>query len=213
MHRNPAKIMFGLRGILLLFALTAGLAPAGRAALGADIYSADAVKAAFLYRFAAYVTWPPRTLHDDRSFTIAVLDSDPVAQELERILTGRVVNGLPARVRRIRAVRELGDAQMLYIGAGSLYRLTEEIDSIGSQPVLVVTDAPGGLNAGSTVNFMLVDRRVRFEVSIAAADRARLKVSAELLSVAARVEGDHRRSDNSCTRLAPYDTRCPARLG
>lgn len=213
MRRGSPTSKFTRRSVLSFIAGSAGLALAGRCALAVEVYSSDAVKAAFLYRFAAYVTWPTRSSREVRSFTIAVLGSDPVAQELERILAGRTINGLPARVSRIKSIRELEDAQVLYIGAGSTERLRDEIDSIAARPVLVVTDAPGGLEAGSTVNFLLVDRRVRFEVSIAAADRAGLKVSSELLSVAARVEGDHRRSDNSCTPLAPFDMRCPARLG
>ena len=213
MSRDPTKTTFTRRGILLLAARGVGLAVASRCTISAEVYAEDAVEAAFLYRFAAYVTWPPAASRAARSFTIAVLGADAVAQELEQILANRTVNGLSARVVRIRTVGELGDAQVLYIGAGSAGRLQEEIDSIASRPVLVVTDMPRGLDAGSTVNFLHIDRRVRFEVSLAAADRAGLKVSAELLSVAARVEGDHRRSDNSCAPLAPFDVRCPGRLG
>lgn len=214
MQRPPPKSLHTRRAVLGWLARTTALTVIGRCASGAEAYSEDAVKAAFLYRFAGYVTWPQQTMRAAQSFTIAVLGADPVAQELERLLAGRTINGLPARVRRIKRLRELEDAQVLYIGAGSTERLREEIDSVAALPVLVVTDTAGGLDAGSTVNFLLVDRRVRFEVSLAAADRAGLKVSAELLSVAARVEGDHRRSDNSCgAPFAPFETRCPARFG
>ena len=58
----------------------------------------------------------------------------------------------------------------------------------------MVTDNPDGLDAGSTLNFLLVERRVRFEVSLVAADRAKLEISADPLSVAARVERDRRPS-------------------
>jgi hypothetical protein len=197
----------------MLFARAAGLALLGGCALGAEVYSEDAVKAAFLYRFAGYVTWPRESRQDVRSFTIAVLDGDSIARELEKLLAGRTINGLPARVSRIKSVRGLADAQMLFVGAGSIDTLRQEIAAIAARPVLVVTDAPGGLDAGSTVNFLLVDRRLRFEVSLAAADRAGLKVSAELLSVAARVEGDRRRSDISCAPFTQLGARCPARFG
>jgi hypothetical protein len=56
------------------------------------------------------------------------------------------------------------------------------------RPVLLVTDDEDGLGAGAVINFRDSDRNVRFEVSLAASDRARLKVDAALLSVAARVE-------------------------
>jgi len=51
-----------------------------------------------------------------------------------------------------------------------------------------VTDAERGLAAGSVLNFVMLEHRVRFEVSLAAADRFGLRISAELLGVATRVE-------------------------
>ena len=86
------------------------------------------------------------------------------------------------------------------------------ITSLAGRPVLIVTDEEQGLEEGSTVNFMLVDHRLRFEVSLTAAGHSGLKISSELLSVAARVEG-RLRSNADC---APQDTpepghkpRCP----
>jgi hypothetical protein len=55
--------------------------------------------------------------------------------------------------------------------------------------VLVVTNEEGGLDSGSTVNFLLIDQRVRFEISLDAAESSSLKVASELLAVAIRVRG------------------------
>ncbi len=60
--------------------------------------------------------------------------------------------------------------------------------------MLLVTDEEGGLNAGSALNFLTIDRNVRFEVSLTSADRWGLKVSSELLGVAVRVLGSRRQS-------------------
>lgn len=146
----------------------------------------DAVKAAFLYRFTGYVDWPAATL-ETPAFTIALLDAPEVAQELNGILSGRTIKGLPARARQIRSLEELGDAQMLYVGARHRGDLRLIARSLGARPVLLVTNDPRGMEAGAAVNFLLVDRRVRFEVSLAAAERSRLKFEVGLLSVAARV--------------------------
>jgi hypothetical protein len=50
-------------------------------------------------------------------------------------------------------------------------------------------DHPRGLDEGGVINFLIVDRRVRFEVSMNAAQRAGLRISSQLLSVAVRVRG------------------------
>ncbi len=80
-------------------------------------------------------------------------------------------------------------AQLLYVGrnyAGNLGRL---IADQRGRPVLIVTDQPGGLEAGGAINFLLVDQRVRFEVSPSPAQGAGLHISSQLLAVAVRVLG------------------------
>jgi hypothetical protein len=154
-------------------------------------YSADTIKAAFLYRFAGYVEWPGAV--PDRSvFTIAVLGQSNVASELERLLQNQPIKGRPAVLRRIRDLRGLGDAQILFI-APVYENPRPVIAQLGSRPVLVVTDHERGLELGSMLNFVMAERRVRFEASLEAAERAELRISSELLAVAARVRGGRKR--------------------
>jgi hypothetical protein len=168
-----------------------------RPAHAAEAYSEDAVKAAFLYRFVGYVDWPARALAGPQ-FTIAVLGAEGVAAKLEMLLPNRTLKNLPTQVRQIKNVQELGNAQILYIGPRSTRDLQTLIAAVADRPVLIVTDDERGLDVGSTVNFLLLDRRVRFEVSLAAAQRSGLRISSELLSVATRVQGVRLRSDASC---------------
>jgi hypothetical protein len=162
-------------------------------ALAAGSYSEDAVKAAYLYRFAGYVNWP-----DDRPsgvpFTIGVVGSPGVARELRRLLPGHSINSQAVQVREISAPGELNGARILYVGAGHADFLRSLVPPPGGHSMLLVTDEEGGLNAGSALNFLTIDRNVRFEVSLTAADRWGLRVSSELLGVAVRVLGSRRQS-------------------
>jgi YfiR/HmsC-like len=155
---------------------------------GANLHDEDEVEAAFLYRFGGYVEWPPEAL-SGQDFTIAVLGSDNIAAELERILPHHSLKNHPAQVRRIRSLAELRDAQILFVGPEFNDELKSIISRVASRPVLVVSASDHGLEDGSCVNFLFVDRRVRFEVSLTAADHVGLRVSSELLSVAVRVQG------------------------
>ncbi len=166
-------------------------------AAAADGYSEDAVKAAFLYRFAGYVEWPSAS-DSAEPFTIALLRAEAVGAQLQRFLPGHLVNGRVARVRIINSIHELADAQMLYVGSSPQGSLRQLLAPIKDKPVLVVTDDERGLEQGGMINFLNVDQRIRFEVSLLSSDRAGLKISAELLSVAARVEGERLRSDAAC---------------
>jgi hypothetical protein len=110
-----------------------------------------------------------------------------VAKALRALLREHRINNHPAQVREVSGNGDWGAAQMIYVGPGhadSLRTLRP-----GSPARLVVTDQEDGLISGGTVNLITVDRNVRFEVSITAADHWGLRVSSELLGVALRVQG------------------------
>jgi hypothetical protein len=149
-----------------------------------------------LYRFIAYVEWPPDAA-TDQPFMIDVLDSPGVAAELRLLLPAHPTARGIAQVREVNDLhdrRALASAHILYVGVGHERDLRTAQPALGSLSVLLVTDDPDGLQSGGIVNFMVLEHRVRFEVSLTAADRARLHISAELLAAAIRVFGGPRQS-------------------
>jgi YfiR/HmsC-like len=151
------------------------------------VYQEEEVKAAFLYHFATFVEWP-LTTSIEQPFSIAVVGDDEVAAELERFLPGREIQGRPMQVRRLNSLDDLADDAMLFIGAEESHRLPELIGRVQDQSMLVVTEAPGALKEGSMINFQVIDNRVRFEISLLAAQRAGLELSSRLLSAAMSVD-------------------------
>jgi hypothetical protein len=149
------------------------------------------VKAAFLYRFTGYIEWPGPP-DANQPFTIAVLGADDVAASLRVVLARHRIHDRPSVVRTIPSLEELGDASMLYVGAAYMGHLAPVVRATRGRPVLVVSDREGALEDGSTINFVLVDRRIRFEISLDAARGAGLKVGPGLLAVALHVRGGPR---------------------
>src|SRR5262245_61448942 len=163
------------------------LGASGATSVRAAVFSADAVKAAFLYRFASYVEWPS-DIAADGSFVIGVCGADGVADHLEKLLPGMTVHGRPAALRRVARPSDLDGVQILYVGPEALGRTRALREAAVRLPILIVTEDTRGFEAGGVINFIERERNVRFEVSLAAADRARLRIDSALLSVAARVE-------------------------
>jgi len=154
--------------------------------LQAAVFSADAVKAAFLYRFASFVEWPEDA--PGGPFVIAVAGADEVARQLDDLLPRVNVNGRVAQVRRVSKPADLDGVHILYVGPESMSHTRALRAAALERPILIVTDDDHGLDSGGVINFVEVERNVRFEISLLAADRARLKINSALLSVAARVE-------------------------
>jgi uncharacterized protein DUF4154 len=158
------------------------------ATASAEPYREDAVKAAFLNRFTAYVEWPTGAANRPE-FRVAVLGAPLVAEELRRQLADRTIKNRPVRIDAVTSAAEAREAQILYVGAGWPGDPAAVAKSLGARPVLLVTDRPRGLDEGGAINFLLIDQRVRFEVSLIAAQHAGLRINSQLLGVAVRVRG------------------------
>ena len=166
----------------------------------AQSYSEAAIKAAYLHRFAAYVQWPADAGRDV-PFVIGIYGADDVAEELERLLPGLKIQDRRALVQRVEPGDQLAQLQILFIGSGQMAAARDTLVAAERLPILIVTDDEGGLARGGVINFVRVERNVRFEVSLKAAQRNSLKITSGLLSVAARVE-DGPRSKLTCLEPA-----------
>jgi hypothetical protein len=143
------------------------------------------VMAASLFRFLAYVEWPPDTLPAGAPYVIAVINADAIAEELAAVVVSRTVNDRAVTVRRLKAGELPDGVHILFLGGNAGARLLQQL---GKRPrVLIVTDFDGALDQGSMINFRLVDGRVRFEVAVDPLEDAGLKVSSRMLGVALQV--------------------------
>ncbi len=76
---------------------------------------------------------------------------------------------------------------LLFVGGADAARLRSLLRSLQPGPMLLVSEAENGLQQGSVINFKVVEERVRFDVSLEAADRHQVKLSSRLLTVANHV--------------------------
>jgi YfiR/HmsC-like len=152
--------------------------------------SDSAVKAAFLYKFGSFVDWPAQAFRGaDDPLVIGVLGDDAVAADLEQLVSGRLIGNRSVRVRTFREQEPVaGGVHVLLVGPVRPGKLRELVAAVAG-PVLVVTQQEGALAAGSVINFVTDGARVRFSVSLAAAEARGLRLSARLLTVAQAVEG------------------------
>ncbi|WP_342117291.1 YfiR family protein [Pseudoduganella sp. OTU4001] len=142
------------------------------------------VKAAFLYKFLGYMEFPS---DPGPTLVVGVLGADELAAELVQITSGRNVGNRAISVRNLRDGDSLAGLHVLFVGAdaaqpGSALRAAEKNGTV------TVTEQDDGLQTGSVINFRVVDQRVRFEVSLPAAERCNVRLSSRLLSVAYHVQ-------------------------
>ena len=176
-------------GFQLILALT--LVAASELALeGQQVRPTEAqLKAAFLFNFGKYVTWPSLT---GENFTICILGQDPFGATLDSIVAGETLGGKPAVVRRIRGAQDASPCQVVFISSSEEAHLQPTLAALEkSGNALTVSDMPDFVQHGGMIQFVDEGNRVRFVVNLGVARKAGLVLSSELLKVAKVVRNDN----------------------
>jgi len=146
------------------------------------------VKAAYLLNFTRYVEWPQAVFHASASpFVIGVLGTDPFGVILDKTVAERKSRGRPIEVRRITSAAEAKDCQVLFISSHEQQRHTYLMENFKNQPILIVGETETFLDQGGYIALIIDQGTVKFEVNLAAAERAGLRVSSRMLSLAKEV--------------------------
>ena len=159
--------------------------------MGAVLFPATAqsleyeVKAAFLYNFAKFVTWPPDAFAaPDSPITICVLGPDPFGSRLDDLVAGERVEEHPLLVRRLANAADAGDCHVLFVSPSERDRFPRILTTVNTRRVLTVSDTLEFLDAGGHFSFFLDSNRVRFAANTAALGPCEFQVSSKLLQVA-----------------------------
>jgi hypothetical protein len=146
------------------------------------------LKAAFVYRFPQFVEWPASAVQDSQTVDLCVLQPNPFGSELEQLVDGESLSGRPLRVRVVSAPDALSGCHALFAGDRS-DGAAAALKAVAGRPVLTVGESDQFLDAGGIIALKVVDRRVRFEVNASNAQKAGLRINAQLLNLAAAVSG------------------------
>jgi hypothetical protein len=143
------------------------------------------VKAAFLYNFAKFIEWPPEAFSGPEApYSICVLGQDPFREDLEAAVSDNLVQGRRLVVRRLPNVKEAPACHILFVASSERERLRAILEAVEGTPILTVGEDEDFTRLGGCLRFFLLENRVRFEINLPATDRAHLKLSAKLLSLA-----------------------------
>ena len=145
------------------------------------------VKAVFLLNFTKFIEWPAAAFEFPESpVTICILGEDPFGDTINQIVGGEVVSGRKIAVQRIKRLPGPKSCQVLFWG-GSEAVPAKPLPDLGPG-ILTVGEGDSFMREGGMIGFIIDNRRVRFDVNQAAAERAGLKISSKLLSVARDVQ-------------------------
>jgi len=149
------------------------------------------IKAAMLANFALFVDWPAKAFSTAESpFVACVLGIDPFGPWLKHEL-GERIGSHPVEIRHLDKADAAQDCHMVFISRSEQPRLNQELTSLRNTSALIVSDC-GDINDfcrnGGMIGFVMVGRKVRFDLNASAAAKAGLIIDSKLKRVSGTAE-------------------------
>jgi hypothetical protein len=161
---------------------------AATCALAQDANAAFQIKAAFVLKFATYVTGPGTSFDaTDDALVFGVAGSEAVYEFLDQLAATQDTAGRPVEVRRIATVEELAGVNVLFVGEDAADVAPALLQQAVATSTLTITDVAGPRPENSMIHFFIADDRVRFDIALAPVEAAGLRLSSRLLQVARQV--------------------------
>ena len=146
-------------------------------------------RAAFIRNFAKFAEWPHDS-RDPRVFMFCIIGDPATAASLERSLRQRPAP-LAISVAKVKPEDAPGACQLIYATGLDTRQKEQLLNRVNGRPVFTVSDAAGFAEQGGVAQLFVEGGRMRFAINQAAAHRAHLALSAQLLTLATLVKDGH----------------------
>jgi hypothetical protein len=140
------------------------------------------LKAAFIYNFTRFVEWESN--EGSTEFIIGVVGTSGIDEPLEEISKTRTVNSKKIIIKHFEKIEDIDKCNVLFIPKNVKIPLQEFIATTEKKGVLIVSEKQGYASKGASINFVIIDKKLKFEANTKAISSAGLKVSAQLLKLA-----------------------------
>lgn len=183
------------RLFVAVFALVVALRGTSLVSAQANASGEYQVKAAFLFHFAQFVEWPEAAFKGAGTpLTYCTIGEDPFRGSLDAALNGKSFGARSFRVLHLKQVQEIEGCQVLFIASEEKKLLPAILAGVRESSVLTVGESEHFVQNGGTIGFCPEGNKIRFEINLEAAEKAKLRISSKLLVLAKTVIGSQGRT-------------------
>jgi hypothetical protein len=168
---------------LYIVAMLAALTVAtGSARADAVTQREDQFKAAYVFNFVKFVAWPGTDASE--TLTICFVGADGVYEALSNGIENKHVGARPLATLKMEQAPLADSCNALYVEASMVtgYALPQQ------KAVLTISDAEDFTAHGGMIALFTENHRLRFTINVQSAHSAGLRISSDLLKLAADVQ-------------------------
>ena len=156
--------------------------------LRAQVATAPEAKAGFLLNFVKFTTWPASVAPDRTDLTICVIGDGRVLIALDLVTLGQRIDGRGIVVAALTDQDDVSRCHLLYASGLPADREQSLVDATRGRPILTASDSSTFMSRGGVAAFHIAHGKMKFSVNPSAAERAQLRISSRLLSLAVIVK-------------------------
>ena len=147
------------------------------------------IESAYVFNFIKFVEWPADAVKSGGKIRLCVIGNDELQTSLAT-LNGRRVGEYELQIMPRKSNYEgFRECHVLYIDQQELRRFIPILKSLGTRPVLTVSDIPNFAERGGNIGLVYHENKVLFEINLASTRIAGLRLSSQMLNLAANVFG------------------------
>lgn len=142
------------------------------------------LKSAYIYNIAKFVTWPAETFQGENApIKIVFLGKDSMGEHLN-ILSDKMIQRHPIRVRSISNVTECGDCHIIFISNEYKSNMKAIMLALKESPILTISDMDEFIKLGGLISLDTVKNRLIISINLSTASSRGLNINSKLLRVA-----------------------------
>jgi hypothetical protein len=183
---------FCARFCVVLFASILGFTCVlSAAAIAAGSDKEYRVKAAFVLNFASLTEWPSESFGDSKApIVICHVGGEQTKSLLDAAYSGRRIERRSLELRHLSSSGMLSGCHIVFITQERDEQDREFITAVAGKSILTIGETEGFARSGGVIGFYSDGSKIRFEVNLGAAERARLHISSRLLKLARLVSSE-----------------------
>lgn len=139
-------------------------------------------QANYIYNFTRFIEWPASAQNGE--FVIGVLGKNhPITAELNATASQRTVGAQNVKVVEFQTTDQITHCQMLFVPDEKSSSLKKIHEKFGNTPMMVITEEQEWTPTESSLNFVVVDSKLAFQINTPSLKSKQLKVSEKLVAL------------------------------
>jgi hypothetical protein len=145
------------------------------------------LRASYVQNLSKFIDWPESAFAADTQHFHVCIQGEEILNTMASKLQGQTIGSRSIIVSPLSRHPKGTGCQALYINASELWRLNNILAEIGNRPVLTISDGSPFAKSGGMIELIPENSRLVFEINQTAIERAGLKISSKVLTLAKSV--------------------------